>query len=156
MGSKTFSLKNLQSQIGNKAKGQPEVIELNMIKEWAKAVAWPDPPNLLYTDEVFASKTRYKGIIAPPCFFTRLGHGLSAKVIELPEAGAEANGEGQYEPFLPIRPGDTITTICILDDVKEKIGRKGRLLFIYCRYEFINQHDELIGTGMRSVIKIYN
>ena len=61
MDSNTLSLKHLQSQIGNKAIGEPELIELNMIKEWAKAVAWPDPPNPLYTDEVFAKKTRYKG-----------------------------------------------------------------------------------------------
>ena len=156
MDSNTLSLKHLQSQIGNKAIGEPELIELNMIKEWAKAVAWPDPPNPLYTDEVFAKKTRYKGIIAPPCFFTRLGHGLSAKVDKLPKSSAEANGEGEYEPISNIRPGDTITTICILDNIKEKIGRKGRLLFVYCRYEFVNQHDELVGKGMRSVIQIYN
>ena len=60
MDSDTFSLKELQTQIGNKAKGQPEVIELNMIKEWAKAVAWPDPPNPLYTDEVFLTCLRKK------------------------------------------------------------------------------------------------
>ena len=154
--SKIFSLKDIQSQIGNKAIGDPELIELNMIKEWAKAVAWPDPPNPLYSDEVFAGKSRYKGIIAPPCFFTRLGHGLSAKVVDLPKSDAEANGEGEYEPISNIRPGDTITTTCILDNIKEKIGRKGRLVFVYCRYEFVNQNDELVGTGMRSVIQIYN
>ena len=40
--------------------------------------------------------------------------------------------------------------------MKEKIGRKGRLVFVYCRYEFVNQNDALVVTGMRSVIQIYN
>ena len=145
----------IQSQVGKTTTGGPELIELNMIREWAKAVAWPDSPNPLYTDEAYARRTRYKGIIAPPCFFTRLGHGLGANVVDLPEAKATANGAGEYEHLGIIRPGDTITTTCKLYDVKEKSGRKGRLLFAYFGYEFTNQYGELVGRGMRLQIKIY-
>ncbi len=145
----------IRSQVGSEVTGEPELVELTMIKEWAKAVAWPDPPNPLYTDEAYARKTRHKGIIAPPCFFTRLGHELSRDVARLPTPKAVANGGGEWKPLGIIRPGDIITTTCRFDDIKEKVGRKGRLLFVDFGYEFRNQYGELVCKGMRSQIRIY-
>lgn len=145
----------IRAQIGNEKTGAPELVEVNMIKEWAKAVAWPDPPNPLYTDEAFARKTRFKGIIAPPMFFTRLGHGLAGQVAKLPPAKATANGEGEHEPLQIIRPGDYITTTCRFADAYEKRGKAGRLLFVTYHYTFRNQLNEVVGRGMRSQIRIH-
>ncbi len=146
----------LRAYIGKEKVGPPEVVELGMIREFAKAIAWPDPPDPLYTDEAFARKTRHRGIVAPPTFFTRLGHGSTLLAdLPLPTCRTTVNGGQEYEPLAPIRPGDTITTKRNLVDVKERQGRHERMLFLIYEFTYTNQLNEVVGKGKFTQIRLH-
>jgi acyl dehydratase len=124
------------TKVDLKAKGKeyPPVkfkVEKAHIAAFAQAV---DDPNKLYTDEKYASKTKYKGIIAPPtyaaCFAGPLEVGKQPPPL-LVKMGLDANinvalmvhGEQEFEYFAPVRPGDEITAVARIADV-EVLPRK--------------------------------
>ena len=145
----------MKALIGIEQVCPPELIEKKAIRDFAIAIAWPDPPDPLYVDEEFAKKTRYGGIIAPWSFFTSLGRVLPPQELPLPPPRVSVNGGRDYEYFQHIRPGDLITTTNKVVDIYERRGRGGRLLFTVVQRTFTNQRNEVVGIVRRTSISQY-
>lgn len=101
--------------------------------------------NPLWTDEEYAEKSDYGGIIAPPSFiFACLG---SVQVGWRGLGGFHA--ETNIEFHKPIRMGDKITAKVIFDGFDgptDGSNFAGRRIKDYLRQEYRNQHDELVAT----------
>jgi acyl dehydratase len=129
-------LPSKDTKVDLKAKGKeyPPVkfkVEKAHIVAFAQAV---DDPNKLYTDEKYASKTKYKGIIAPPtypaCFIGPLEIGKQPPPLLVKMSmdanmnpGLAVHGEQEFEYFAPVRPGDEITAVARIADI-EVLPRK--------------------------------
>ena len=48
------------------------------------------------------------------------------------------------EVHAAVRPGDTLTGNSKIQDIYEKTGRSGQMIFVVHRMEFRNQNDELV------------
>ena len=62
----------VKTAIGSEIVGPPESIEMGAIRAYAKAIAWPDPPDPLYFDSGAVKKNRFGDIIAPWTFLQPL------------------------------------------------------------------------------------
>jgi acyl dehydratase len=113
--------------------------------------------NPLYCDPDYAAGTRWQGLIAPPVFLTTMG------VSEVREIRPELRARGahalagvheflagdEWEWFLPVNPGDTLTKRYYLYDVEEKARSGfsgGRSLVTKYRADYLNQRGELVAV----------
>ena len=107
--------------------------------------------NPLYTDEEFAARGPYRGLIAPPGILqtARMGQPPDPKV----QFGNQAFMAGsRQEYFRPIRPGDVIEGYAQVREVYEKTGRSGRMVFIVRRTRYVNQHGEDVAAMDHSMV----
>lgn len=155
MAKESLITNKVMAAIGVEVIGPPELIELKAIKDFAKAINWPDPPNPLHFDEKYAEKTRFHGIIAPWSFYTCLGRNVPRQRLPLPPARVGMNGGNDYEYFLPIRPGDVITTRSKIIDIVEREGRAGKLILTTSERTFTNQRGEVVGIARGTGISQY-
>jgi acyl dehydratase len=87
--------------------------------------------NPLYTDDVYAARSAWGGIIAPPMYLLTMGEnevgGLPEQVRQSTRGALSGvhlfNSGTKIEFFRPIRPGDTLTESIRLVDVVEKVSR---------------------------------
>lgn len=146
-------------------------VDRTLMRIWAIAISWPEPPDRLFVDEEYAKTTRFGGIIAPPYFNPfayavdearlsgsgRSGVGGAGQAEEGQDQASRApggNAGGEAEYFgVPIRPGDVITARSKAADIYERAGRSGRTLFTVTETTWRNQRGELVriyrGTGFR-------
>ena len=144
----------LRSKIG--IEWEPVVceIEKGMIQRFAQAI---DDSNPLWQDEEYARKSRYGGIIAPPTFIQTAGWGQFEKQFQLQVApslgGGRLNGGVELEYYQPVRPGDTITVITKITNVRERQGRKmGKMMFVTLDVTYKNQRQELVAKCQQTII----
>ncbi len=137
-------VEELRQLIGRQ--GEPVVVEVErgMLRRIAEAI---EDPNPLWQDEEFARRTRFGGVIAPPAFFFTAFTSGAYVPVPKPSERVVAGG-GEWEFYLPVRPGDVITTTSRFAGVLKK--KKGVLLV----FEFThrNQKDELVGQSRTSLI----
>jgi acyl dehydratase len=148
----------LQTLIGKESKLEVCKDEVNkaMIRHWCEAM---EDGNPLYTDEEYAKKSKYKGIIAPPqmvqAFSTpplwpkrEKGPDPFAKAVHMVKEGGYFGivaTTTTQEYFLPMRPGDQLSFKVKLADVSpEKVTRIGTGHFITAEYTYINQKEEVV------------
>jgi acyl dehydratase len=155
MAKESLITSEVKAAIGVEVTGPPELIELKAIKDFAKAINWPDPPNPLYFDEKYAKKTGFGGIIAPWSFYTSLGREVPRQRLPLHPARVGMNGGNDYEYFLPIRPGDVIITRSKIVDIVEREGRAGKLIITVSERTFTNQRGEVVGISRGTGISQY-
>ena len=155
MAQESLITDEVRAAIGVESVSPPELIEMKAIRDYARAIAWPDPPDPLHVDEEYAKKTKYGGIIAPWSFYTSLGRGVMLKRPPLPTPRVGMNGGNDYEYFLPIRPGDVITTKSKITDLIERDGRAGKLIFMIIETTFTNQNGEVVGISRGTGISQY-
>ena len=65
------------------------------------------------------------------------------------------NGGNDYEYFLPIRPGDMITTRSKIVDIVEREGRAGKLIITTSERTFTNQNGEVVGIARGTGLSQY-
>ena len=132
--------------------GPPGAAENLDKHELARAIGDPNP---LWQDEEYARETRYEGIIGPPLYL--IDAGLVKFVDQLLEMEcpleANINGGTEIEYYMPMKVGDTITTVAKLADVKEKAGKSGPLLFLMVEVTYTNQRGELVATCRNTFIR---
>jgi len=138
-------------------------VEKGAIRRFADAVGDANP---LYRDVDYAQKSHYGNIIAPPGFF---GWPLkqpigSALVVEFPAelmeplmktgymAATALDGGMEYDFFLPVYAGDTLTSSTIVKDVRERTGRGGKMCFIILETTYWNQNGDLVAKARASTI----
>ena len=155
MAQESMITDEVRAIIGVETVSPPELVEMKAIKDYARAINWPDPPNPLHVDEEYAKKTRYGGIIAPWRFYTTLGRNAPRQRVPLPPARVGMNGGNDYEYFLPIRPGDMITTTSKTVDIVEREGRAGKLIITTSERKFTNQNGEVVGIARGTGLSQY-
>lgn len=102
--------------------------------------------NPLFTNEEYAKKTKYGGIIAPGCFLYTV-HWAAGGAVGMGGLHAWYVG-GDWEWYRPIYVGDRFRTVLIPRDLVEKKGRMAGGTSIYIGYEdvvYINQRNEIVG-----------
>ena len=155
----------MQKSIGSKVfqDFQPEEVSLWAIRRFLEATTDENP---LWQDEKYAKTTRWKGIIAPPAFlhafdpanhafrqFPDISHMASTLPFALPFP-KEFQAFYEFQFFVPIRPGDSITSTCKVGDVYEREGGSGRMVFIRLDNEHFNQNKELVGITSEAMVSI--
>lgn len=128
--------------LGRVFKGErPVHVTAEMIAGFCRAVGETNP---IHTDPEAAKRGPYGGLVAPPSFAGTFGDGehifeqLRSYVRGRLAAGMEV------EFVAPIRPGDSITIESHVNDVYEKTGRSGAMVFIVIRSTLKNQNREVV------------
>ena len=134
-------------------------IEKSDVRRFASAIAYPNDPNPLYSDEQYASATEYGGVIAPPTFCTSLAWlGVLLEQIN-PTMGkyrVGLNGGSEYELLSPVRPGDTLAARPKLASLNERDRDDGGvMLILLLQADFYNQRDEKVLVAKQTLLRIY-
>ena len=134
-------------------------IERSDIRRFAAAIAWPQPPNPLYSDERYARRTRWGGLIAAPTMcggFPWLGPLLEQINPTMGKYRVGLNGGNEYELYEPVRPGDVLTARPKLAGLDEKPRDDGGvMLVINLEAEFCNQLGDKVLTARQTLLRIY-
>ncbi|MSQ33250.1 MAG: MaoC family dehydratase [Dehalococcoidia bacterium] len=165
----TYITAELRAQLGvEKERRVSPPIALSDIRKWGIATYWPVRPPRIYWDEAYARTTRWAGIIAPYDFnpfawpiddegWARLMEAVKGQVKSgSPDVPGSRgmNGGGRVRYYNHMRPGDVISSVSKLVDLKESMGKRtGLLLFSSSETRWTNQKGELVkvsvGTGIR-------
>ena len=133
----------LRNKIGIESEPEVYEIERGLIRRFVLAI---DDPNPLWQDEEYAGKSRYGGIIAPPTFVLTVGFDeLQRQVLESVLYGGVLHGSTELECYQPVRPGDAITVIAKIANIRERQGgRMGKTAFVTLDITYKNQRQELV------------
>jgi acyl dehydratase len=137
-------------------------IEKEPIRRFADAV---DDLNPLYWDEEYARKSRY-GSIAPPGFISSLWFtGRSVKwgpkerpteSLGPPDLMAALDKAGytrildtgiDYEFYNTVKAGQTITSVCVVKDIKERSAQEGKVVFLVMETTYTDQDGKLVAKA---------
>ena len=124
-------------------------VEKGAIIRFAQAI---EDPNPLWNDEGSARQTRFGGVIAPPTF-------LRSAPVQRPELPFPMpferllDGGSEWEYFEPVRPGDRIATVARIEDLSERAGRLGPMIFMVTRITYTNQFDQVVATQLSTHIR---
>ncbi|MFN3974870.1 MAG: MaoC family dehydratase N-terminal domain-containing protein [Dehalococcoidia bacterium] len=131
----------LQKAVGGQSQPVTYEVEAGHIRRFAEAIGDPNP---VFNDEAAARHTRYGGLIAPPTFL----RAFQPSPLPLPEVPLHRrlDGGSDWEYFVPIRPGDRITVVQRLADVRLREGRLGPMLFLTREIIYTNQFGQVVAT----------
>jgi acyl dehydratase len=127
-------------------------ISEDMVFELADAIEEPNP---LYLDADYAKKSRFGGLLCPQLAAWKdwapridyFGAGQDSHFeIPLPFKSYGFNGGSEWTFHRPVRVGDHITKTIKIQDMFERSGRTGQLLFIARDTTQTNQRGEALVT----------
>jgi acyl dehydratase len=139
----------VRRQIGMQSEAHVVEVERGAIRRFAEAIGDPNP---LFNDEAAARETRFGGMIAPPTFCRSLGTAIPEIKIEMP-AFRGLDGGSEWEYFEPIRPGDRISVVSKIADIRESSGRLGPMVFITAETSYANQFGQVCAVQRSTVIR---
>ena len=152
------AFEELEATVGQESELQicKDGVDKAMIRHWCEAM---EDGNPLYTDEAYAKRSKYGGIIAPPQMVQAFSTpALWPKREGKPDPFATAvkrMGDAGYfgivattttqEYLQPMRPGDQLRFKVKLASVSpEKTTRIGTGHFVTAEYTYIHQKDEVV------------
>ena len=158
----------LKALVGQEEESPREAVDevcKPMIRQWCAAMQDGNP---LYTDEEYAGKSKYGGIIAPPTMLLAWTmpplwppseyppHPFELFLEKLDKAGyfgiIVTNVSQKY--YQPVLPGDHLTyTYKVTDLSAEKQTGVGKGFFVTTTFVFTNQKEEAVGTLSFTVLK---
>ena len=121
-------------------------IDRSKLAELARAFGDTDP---VWHDPPAAQAAGFDAVPAPPTVTVLAAHWREGGVPGMVAAiGADLSrvlhGESEWEYFVPVRMGDTLTSRDIVADVTQRQGKRGgTMTMIKIQNEFINQRGEL-------------
>jgi acyl dehydratase len=136
-------------QIGKAGEARTIEVERGAIRRFAEAIGDPNP---LFNDEASARNTRFGGMIAPPTFCRSLGAAIPEIKIGMGEFRG-LDGGSEWEYFEPIRPGDRISVVSKIADIRESAGRLGAMVFITVETSYTNHYNQLCALQRSTVIR---
>jgi acyl dehydratase len=139
----------VRKQIGMQSETRVVEVERGAIRRFAEAIGDPNP---LFNDEAAARKTRFGGMIAPPTFCRSLGAAIPEIKIGMGEFRG-LDGGSEWEYFEPIRPGDRISVVSKIADIRESAGRLGAMVFITVETSYTNHYNQLCALQRSTVIR---
>ena len=124
-------------------------VERGAIRRYAQAVGDPNP---LYNDVEYAKNSKYGEIICPPGFFgwlvkprERAQPSLLSQIRSKAKVSVGLDNGGEFEFMLPIRAGDTLTSVGRIADIYEEVGKSGnRLLLHITETTYFNQNGDIV------------
>lgn len=141
----------------------PEEVSVWAIRRFIEATTDSNP---LWQNETYAKATRRGGIMAPPAFlhafdpanrafrqFSDLSH-MATTLPFAPPFPRTFQAFYEFQFFVPLRPGDIITSACKIGDVYEREGKSGRMVFIRLDNEHYNQVNELVGITSEAMVSL--
>ena len=139
----------VRKQIGMQSEARLVEVERGAIRRFAEAIGDPNP---LFNDEASVRKTRFGGMVAPPTFCRSLGAAIPEIKINMAEFRG-LDGGSEWEYLEPIRPGDRISVVSKIADIRESEGRLGPMVFITVETSYTNQFNQLCALQRSTVIR---
>ena len=136
----------MRAAIGVESKPSVYEIDRSAIRRWAEAIGDNNP---LYHDEEYARNKGYRSLIAPPGFMGQYAFPVisgGARGFQSPFA-RKLNGGSEYEFFIPIQAGDTITSTSKIKDLRERHGKMGPMLIVTIETTYKNQDGEVVAKA---------
>lgn len=124
---------------GEPRKTIPYVLTLEAIQKYCRSVGDMNP---LYFDELYAKKSRFGGIVAPPAIHILLMFACTPNDDWMRSPGTVNAGQS-WSYNIPARPGDTIH---LQARALDKFIKRERLFVIHDNV-FTNQNGEVICSG---------
>ena len=143
------TISRLESQVGVEWPPLVYYIERGMIMRFVRAVGDPNP---LWQDDVYAGKSRYGGIVAPPNFILILGFTQILDAFTLDPSLTVLHGSTELECHQPVRLGDIITTTSKITGVRERNSKAGRTAFVTMEMVHRNQRQEAVARCSHMVL----
>jgi acyl dehydratase len=150
-----------------------DAVERGAVRRFVQAIMDPDP---VYWDDRAAGETRYGGVVAPPfyplynfrypptlpdplqeaCTDPHFHGGSFLPRFGLPDVpGPERrlNGGNEIEFFALARPGDRLTAKSSIEDIFQKTGRSGPMVFVKMRIAISNQDGQVLLINRQTSIR---
>ena len=149
MSTQSYITLKMRARIGVETLLGSVEIEKGSIIKFAQAIGDNNP---LFQNELAARNSKNGGIIAPPTFLRSVDAACenpdtdSKSEIIPNHFTARVDGGSEWEYFAYVRPGDTITVVQIIQNIFERSGRMGDMLFVVTLRKYFNQLEELIAT----------
>lgn len=115
----------LKEFIGKRSNNVLNVVERGAVRKFAEAIGDSHP---IYTNEEYASQTRYKQNICPPTFPIIFDYGKIEGLI-FPSSGL-IHGEQYFHYERPLYVGEKINCYSVIEDLFEKQGSRDTLAFL--------------------------
>ncbi|WP_423799809.1 MaoC family dehydratase N-terminal domain-containing protein [Neobacillus sp. SAB-20_R2A] len=123
-------------------------VEKRHIRQFAQAIGDDHP---LYTDEEYAAKTPYRGIIAPPTFPIVIGAEGEGISLDL-DPKRMLHGEQEFIYHRPIRPGDRLICQMKVADLYEREGKSGKMQFLVLDTEIADESGNMVVVSRMNII----
>jgi len=159
MAEKSLITAEIKSMIGQEIDlPSIEAIDKTSIIRYARAISDFNP---LYSDEEYAEKTEYGGIIAPPTFIfdvvsatTDIGDdGRDLTRIKLPGFKPAIRAGNEYQLLEPARPGDVVNRKRKIINIYEREGKKvGKIVFVVYDTTYTNQKGGILGISRETLM----
>ena len=120
-------------------------VEKGHIARFAEAIGDDNPAYTLGSAET-------GGIVAPPTFLRAMRGVRPELPFEAPLARV-LDGGSDWEYFDYVRPGDTITAVARIEDIRERTGSIGQMLIATVKITYRNQHDAVVATQTSTSIR---
>ncbi|HYM90218.1 MAG TPA: MaoC family dehydratase N-terminal domain-containing protein [bacterium] len=166
---------DIKALIGREAQMEAwDEVERGAIRRFVQAVMDPDP---VYWDDGYAAKTRYRGVVAPPmypmyafrfppnaadpldaaCNNPHFHGGSFMPRFGLPEPPVPLqrvlNGGNDVEFLALARPGDRLRAKSTIEDIYQKNGRNGPMVFIRMKIVITNQDGHVLLINRQTSIR---
>jgi len=147
----------IKAMIGTMTEPSIMEVERGAIRRFADAIGDPNP---LYKDIEYAKNSRYGEMVCPIGFFgwPIKGGGLEQMMGMIMPAMIKAglfrilDGGVDYEFFIPIHAGDTLTSYGKVADIREREGKSGKMLFITMEQTYLNQNGDKAAVARATII----
>ncbi len=172
---KNYITPEIKALIGTEAEVDAwDEVERGAVRRFVQSIMDPDP---IYWDDAMAKKTRFGGVVTPylyPLYAFRNPPNLPDPLDDaignphfhggsfiprfgLPEIPVPLqrvlNGGNEIEFFSFARPGDRLTAKSRLEDVVQKQGKQGPMLFVKMKISILNQHGEMLLINRQTSIR---
>ena len=138
-----------QQSIGVESAPQTMEVEKGAIIKFAQAIGDDNP---LYNDEQAARESRFGGLIAPPTFLRSAVSARPDLPFDVPFERV-LDGGSDWEYFVPVRPGDRITSVSRIEDINERNGSIGLMLISTIVITYTNQFGQVVATQTSTSIR---
>jgi len=128
-----------------------ELVTADLIRHYADAIGDKNP---LWRNEVYAKRTRWGGIIAPPTFMDAIAPTFVGSGRFYPRGMRALVAGAKRKWFQVMRPGDKIHCVDRYLGVEEKTkkGQSYRLFLETTRRTYINQREETVAIADSPII----